>query len=117
MAQLRLTEAAVCPAKYLGEDGHQPEVTAKMRAILVDWLVEVHFLLKYKPETLHLAVYVVDKFGGSAVLQREKLQLVGVASLLLACKACQEPTPPDAAYLAYLTASAYAAQEVSNNAG
>ena len=69
-------------------------------------------MLKYKPETLHLAIYIVDKFGGSTVLRREKLQLVGVASLFLACKACEEPNRPDADYLAYLTANAYSAEEV-----
>lgn len=57
-------------------------------------------------------MYAVDKFGGSNVLRRDKLQLVGVASLFLACKACEEPNRPDADYLAYLTANAYSAEEV-----
>lgn len=90
----------------------QTVVTCEMREILIDWLVEVHFLLGFKPETLHLAVGLVDRFGLSESMVREKLQLVGVASLLVACKAKCEPSPPDCHYLAHLTANAYSSFEV-----
>jgi hypothetical protein len=41
--------------------GGQEIVTSKMRAILMDWIVEVHFLLGYKADTLHLTVAIVDR--------------------------------------------------------
>ena len=34
----------------------QPDINAKMRAILIDWLVEVHLKFKLVPETLYLTV-------------------------------------------------------------
>jgi hypothetical protein len=39
MAELRATETTYSAGRYLGDDGNQPEVTARMRAILIDWLV------------------------------------------------------------------------------
>ena len=40
----------------------QNEVTDKMRAILVDWLVDVHLKYKCRPETLYLAVNLLDRY-------------------------------------------------------
>ncbi|KAJ9460345.1 S-phase entry cyclin-6 [Diplonema papillatum] len=40
----------------------QVEVTDKMRAILVDWLVDVHLKYKCRPETLYLAINLLDRF-------------------------------------------------------
>ena len=37
-------------------------VNGKMRAVLVDWLVEVHSQFKLLQETLYMTVYVIDKF-------------------------------------------------------
>jgi len=109
VAELRAIELEWCPQRYM--DG-QEMVTSKMRAILVDWIVEVHFLLGFKPETLHLTVSIVDRYGGAHQLLREKLQLVGVTALLMACKANNERNTPLPTYLAYLTANAYTATEV-----
>lgn len=39
VAELRAIERASRAGMYLGDDGIQPEVTARMRAILVDWIV------------------------------------------------------------------------------
>ena len=33
-----------------------------MRAILVDWLVEVHVRFKLLPETIYLTVNIVDRY-------------------------------------------------------
>jgi len=40
----------------------QTEINEKMRAILVDWLVEVHRMFKLLPETLFLCVMILDKY-------------------------------------------------------
>jgi len=53
-----IKKADYCPHMYMHE---QNVVTCEMREILIDWLVEVHFLLGFKPETLHLAVSLVDR--------------------------------------------------------
>ena len=33
-----------------------------MRAVLIDWLIEVHSQFKLLQETLYMTVYVIDKF-------------------------------------------------------
>lgn len=33
---------------------HQVDINERMRAILIDWLVEVHRMFKLLPETLYL---------------------------------------------------------------
>ena len=40
----------------------QEDVNEKMRAILVDWLVEVHLKFKLVPESLYLTVNLIDRF-------------------------------------------------------
>lgn len=40
----------------------QTEVTEKMRTILVDWIVDVHLKFKQLPETLFLAVEIIDRY-------------------------------------------------------
>ena len=62
----------------------QPDITGSMRAILVDWLVEVGEEYKLQNETLYLAVNYIDRFLSSMSVLRGKLQLVGTAAMLLA---------------------------------
>lgn len=64
----------------------QPEINAKMRAILVDWLIEVHRKFELMPETLYLTINIVDRFLALKVVPRRELQLVGISSMLIACK-------------------------------
>lgn len=66
--------------------GLQPDISAKMRSILVDWLIEVHHKFELVPETLYLTINIVDRFLSMKVVQRKELQLVGISSMLLACK-------------------------------
>ncbi|CAL4938183.1 unnamed protein product [Urochloa decumbens] len=64
----------------------QKHISPKMRAVLVDWLVEVADEFKLKAETLCLAVSYVDRFLTVNVVTRDKLQLLGVTALLIAAK-------------------------------
>lgn len=57
-----------------------------MRAILIDWLVDVHLKFKLMAETLYLTVYLIDKYLESNPINRSKLQLVGVSAMFIACK-------------------------------
>jgi len=65
-----------------------------MRAILVDWLVEVHMKFNLVPETLFLCINVIDRYCEIVNVPRAKLQLVGVTALLIACK-YEEIYPPE----------------------
>lgn len=64
----------------------QPHINARMRAILVDWLVEVHYKFKCCPETLYLTVNLIDRFLDRKQVPRPKLQLVGVTAFLVSAK-------------------------------
>ncbi|KAM0847169.1 hypothetical protein ACQ4PT_055190 [Festuca glaucescens] len=64
----------------------QNDISANMRGILVDWLVDVVDEFKLLADTLYLAVSYIDRFLTVNVVSRNKLQLLGVASLLVAGK-------------------------------
>lgn len=56
-----------------------------MRVVLVDWLVEVSQEYRMSSDTLYLAVNYTDRFMSCTTnVKRNKLQLVGTASLLIA---------------------------------
>lgn len=79
--------------KFTEEDGRvgnymdsQPDINSKMRSILVDWLVEVHKKFELMPECLYLTINIMDRFLSMKVIPRRELQLVGISSMLIACK-------------------------------
>lgn len=57
-----------------------------LRGVLVDWLIEVHQRFHLLPETLFLAVNIIDRFLSMKVVQLEKLQLVGITAMFIASK-------------------------------
>ncbi|CBX92797.1 hypothetical protein IAQ61_005841 [Plenodomus lingam] len=64
----------------------QSELEWKMRGILVDWLLEVHTRFRLLPETLFLAVNIIDRFLSAKIVQLDRLQLVGVTAMFIASK-------------------------------
>lgn len=89
----------------------QPDITNSMRAILVDWLVEVGEEYKLQNETLYLAVNYIDRFLSSMSVLRGKLQLVGTAAMLLASK-FEEIYPPEVSEFVYITDDTYTKKQV-----
>ena len=71
------------PADYMSK---QSDINDRMRAILIDWLVEVHLKFKLIPETLFLAHNLIDRFLSKKNVMRKNLQLVGVTAMLIASK-------------------------------
>ncbi|TKC40079.1 hypothetical protein EI555_019889, partial [Monodon monoceros] len=61
-------------------------VTPEMRALVVDWLVQVHEYLGLAGDTLYLAVHLLDSYLGAGRVRLHRLQLLGVACLFVACK-------------------------------
>ncbi|KAG8093724.1 hypothetical protein GUJ93_ZPchr0012g20856 [Zizania palustris] len=78
----RRSESCVSP-NYMST---QTDINEKMRGILIDWLIEVHYKLELLDETLFLTVNIIDRFLARENVVRRKLQLVGVTAMLLACK-------------------------------
>ena len=48
---------------------NQPEINEKMRAILIDWLVEVHYRFRLKSETLFQTVWIIDTYLSLVLLE------------------------------------------------
>jgi cyclin A len=89
----------------------QVDVTANMRAILVDWLVEVADEYKLVADTLYLAVSYLDRYLSAHPLRRNRLQLLGVGAMLIAAK-YEEISPPHVEDFCYITDNTYTRQEV-----
>ena len=82
-----------------------------MRAILVDWLIEVHLKFKLLPETLFLTVNLIDRFLERVQVPRSKLQLVGVTAMMIASK-YEEIYAPLVKDFAYITDKAVNSEEI-----
>merc|ERR1712098_1034296 len=85
----------------------------KMRAVLVDWLVEVQIQFKLLQETLFLTVDTIDRFLAveGKTIHRSKLQLVGVAAMFLVSK-IEEVYAPAISDFVYITDNAYAEADI-----
>ncbi|KAK4928831.1 G2/mitotic-specific cyclin [Elasticomyces elasticus] len=78
-----LEQATMPNPNYMENQG---ELEWKMRGILVDWLLEVHTRFRLLPETLFLAVNIIDRFLSCKIVQLDRLQLVGVTAMFIASK-------------------------------
>ncbi|NWQ90600.1 CCNB2 protein, partial [Burhinus bistriatus] len=86
-------------------------LNGRMRALLVDWLVQVHSRLNLLQETLYMCVAVLDRFLQNHPVPRKTLQLVGVTALFLASK-YEELITPCIEDFVYITDNAYTSNEV-----
>merc|ERR1711887_438791 len=85
----------------------------KMRAVLVDWLVEVQIQFKLLQETLFTTVDTIDRFLAveGKTIARTKLQLVGVSAMFLTAK-IEEVYAPALSDFVYITDNAYTESEI-----
>ena len=100
--------------KYSPKIGYmemQSDINEQMRAILIDWLVEVHYRFRLKSETLFQTVWIIDTYLSMVQITRAKLQLLGIASLLISCKS-QEIYYPQLNEFIDITDGAYVKQEL-----
>jgi cyclin B len=51
----------------------QSDINEKMRAILVDWLIDVHSKFKLVNETLFLTINLIDRYLGKQKVTRKIL--------------------------------------------
>ncbi|KAK1223806.1 hypothetical protein PQX77_013330 [Marasmius sp. AFHP31] len=64
----------------------QPEIKWHMRPCLVDFLVEIHFTFRLRPETLYLTLNIIDRYVSRRIVYIKHYQLVGCAALWIAAK-------------------------------
>ncbi|KAM8965269.1 G2/mitotic-specific cyclin-B3 isoform X2 [Sarcophilus harrisii] len=89
----------------------QHDISKEMRAILVDWMVEVQENFELTHETLYLAVKLVDHYLMQVVCLRDKLQLIGSTAILIAAK-FEERCPPCIDDFLYICDDAYQREEI-----
>ena len=81
---LKVLEEATMPNPDYME--HQEHLEWHLRGVLVDWLVEVHTRFHLLPETIFLAINIIDRFLSARVVELDKLQLVGITAMFIASK-------------------------------
>ncbi|XP_067910580.1 cyclin-O [Heterodontus francisci] len=91
----------------------QPQVTAEDRCKLVSWLIPVHRYFNFSFESMCLTVNIMDRFLQTTPVASDCFQLVGVASLLLACKQV-EVYPPRIKQLLALCCGAFTGEQLRN---
>lgn len=89
----------------------QKNLKPKMRSILVDWIVEVHLRFRLLPETLFLAINLMDRFMSKETVQVDKLQLLATGSLFIAAK-YEEVYSPSVKNYSYVTDGGYTEEEI-----
>ncbi|KFQ19717.1 G2/mitotic-specific cyclin-B1, partial [Merops nubicus] len=87
------------------------EINGTMRAMLVDWLVQVQVKFTLHQETLYMTVAIVDLFLQDNPVSKKILQLVGVTAMFIASK-YEEESPPFINDFAYVTGYTYTKSQI-----
>lgn len=90
----------------------QRDINQGMRGILIDWLVEVSEEYRLVPDTLYLAVNLIDRFLSQNYIEKQKLQLLGVTCMLIASK-YEEICAPRVDEFCFITDNTYTKEEVT----
>lgn len=90
----------------------QNELNWTMRQTLIDWLIQLHSHYKLVPETLWIAVNILDRFLTKTTVSIVKFQLVGIVAMFIAAK-YEEVTAPSAHQLASSTDGLFTKKDVS----
>ena len=78
----------------------QNDINNKMRAILVDGLIDAHNKLNMNKKTLFQCVFIIDAYLSKIIIERKNFELLGIAALLIACKEYEITYPPLKTFLA-----------------
>ncbi|KAJ7753924.1 cyclin-like protein [Mycena maculata] len=78
----------------------QPKLMWEMRGLLNEWLMQVHTRFRLTAETLFLCTNLTDRFLSARIVSPSKLQLVGMACLLIASKFEETVSPAIANFIA-----------------
>ncbi|XP_061922984.1 G2/mitotic-specific cyclin-B3 [Entelurus aequoreus] len=89
----------------------QPSLSQEMRAVLIDWLVELQENFELFHETLYLSVKLTDHYLNITAIHRNMLQLVGVTAMLIASKFEEYSVPPVEEFL-FVCDGAYTKEEI-----
>lgn len=92
--------------------GNHPGLQPRMRAILLDWLIEVCEVYKLHRETYYLALDYLDRYLSTNIsISKTFLQLIGITCLFIAAKV-EEIYPPKLSEFAYVTDGACCEEDI-----
>ncbi|XP_006626680.2 cyclin-O [Lepisosteus oculatus] len=91
----------------------QSQITAEARCKLVSWLIPVHRHFNLSFESCCLAINIMDRFLATTPVASDCFQLLGVTSLLIACKQV-EVYPPRIKQLLALCCGAFSKDQLCN---
>eukprot|EP00055_Hartaetosiga_balthica_P012826 m.63521 g.63521 ORF g.63521 m.63521 type:complete len:350 (+) comp8075_c0_seq1:84-1133(+) len=92
-------------------DRKEKENHFRMRSVLVDWLVEIHYRFELLQETLYLTVNLLDRYLAVSQTPKKSLQLVGATTMLIASK-YEEMYPPEVGDFVYIADNTYSREEI-----
>ncbi|KAG9488262.1 cyclin-O [Eleutherodactylus coqui] len=101
--------------KYLAARcmANQPQLQPESRCKLISWLIPVHRHFSLGFESLCLTVSILDRFLSCTPVAIDCFQLVGVTSLLIACKQV-ETRPPRVKQLLALCCNNFSREQLCN---
>lgn len=108
MLEIERKHAQVLNPNYIEK---QKELNWGMRGILGDWLIQVHARFRLLPETLYLAMHLVDRMLSIRVVSLSRLQLVGVTCMFIAAK-YEEIMAPSVKHFVECADAAYTEKDI-----
>ena len=108
---LKEEEKGINPMADYTYMSRQKEINDKMRSILVDWIIDVHFKFGFTDETLFMTISIIDRYLSICQITRTNFQLLGITALMIACKH-EEIDLPKIDDFIYITDNAYVKNEV-----
>ena len=108
---LKEEEKGINPMPDYTYMSRQKEINDKMRSILVDWIIDVHFKFGFIDETLFMTISIIDRYLSICQITRTNFQLLGITALMIACKH-EEIDLPKIDDFIYITDNAYVKNEV-----
>lgn len=91
---------------------HQEQIDWADRDVLNDWLIQVHQRFQLLPETLYLAINILDRYLTCKYVEIERLQLIGITAMFIASK-YEEVLSPHVSNFSYM-AKDYQDEEILN---
>jgi cyclin B len=108
---LLLEEKQATIKPQIGYMNNQTEINEIMRAILIDWIIDIHLRFNLRQETLFMTIWLIDTYLSYAFVSRDKFQLLGITCLLISCKS-HEIYYPQQNKLIEMTDNAYTKEEM-----
>ncbi|XBW35369.1 hypothetical protein QEN19_000934 [Hanseniaspora menglaensis] len=96
---------------YVDKQTNPNFIKPSMRAILIDWLLQVHKSFKLSNETLFLGISLMDRYIALNKVTLKKLQLLAITCLFTAAKV-EEVKLPKLSKYCYMTDNAYTNEQM-----